>query len=144
MRGRRVAQPLQLGELPRLTSRRERIITRPTEANGTPMRVDREIIEVGYGAKAVSLECSQEGTSAEAFPPANSTTRKGHSTAPSPADKQMVRIAGQSEVGGAGEPSDHSPTKTMKVVTRSSGSAAAITGEPARLAPQVAATSPET
>src|SRR5579872_2387673 len=47
-------------------------------------------------------------------------------------------------LGGAGVPSDHLPTQTRKIVTRSSGSSAAITGEPGRSAPQLFAASPET
>ena len=50
----------------------------------------------------------------------------------------------QSPIGGASVPSDHLPTQTMKIVTRSSGSFAAMTGEPGRLAPQLFAASPET
>src|SRR5580692_5328436 len=40
-------------------------------------------------------------------------------------------------VDGPGVPSDQVPAKTMKTVTRSSGSSPAITGEPGRLAPQL-------
>src|ERR1700722_3971385 len=47
-------------------------------------------------------------------------------------------------VDGPGVPSDQVPAKTMKTVTRSSGSSAAITGEPGRLAPQLFTASPET
>lgn len=52
-------------------------------------------------------------------------------------------IAGQCDMGGPGVPSDHSPVKTKKVVTRCSGSYAAITGEPGRFAPQLFSASPE-
>ena len=45
---------------------------------------------------------------------------------------------------GPGVPSDQAPTTTMKIVARSSGSFAAITGEPGRFAPQLLAASPET
>jgi pimeloyl-ACP methyl ester carboxylesterase len=48
----------------------------------------------------------------------------------------------QCPIGGAGVPSDHLPTKTMKMVIRSSGSSAAMTGEPGRLAPQLFAALP--
>jgi hypothetical protein len=51
------------------------------------------------------------------------------------------RIAVQCTIGGAGVPSDHLPTQTMRIVTRSSGSSAAITGEPGRSAPQLFAAS---
>ena len=47
-------------------------------------------------------------------------------------------------VDGPGVPSDQVPAKTMKMVTRSSGSTPAITGEPGRLAPQLFTASPET
>ena len=50
----------------------------------------------------------------------------------------------QCSVGGAGDPSDQLPTKTMRIVARSSGSFAAIIGEPGRSAPQLFAASPET
>lgn len=52
------------------------------------------------------------------------------------------RIEGSGQFGGAGVPSDHLPTQTRKIVDRSSGSSAAITGEPGRLAPQYFAASP--
>lgn len=45
---------------------------------------------------------------------------------------------------GAGDPSDQLPVQTMKIVARSSGSSAAITGEPGRSAPQLFAASPAT
>src|SRR5258706_900986 len=54
------------------------------------------------------------------------------------------RIEDHCAIGGAGVPSDHLPTQTRKIVTRSSGSFAAITGEPGRLPPQIFAASPAT
>jgi hypothetical protein len=45
---------------------------------------------------------------------------------------------------GPGVPSDQVPDKTIKTVTRSSGSSPAITGEPGRLAPQLFTALPET
>src|SRR5260370_28241890 len=54
------------------------------------------------------------------------------------------RIEDQCAIGGAGVPSDHLPTQTRKIVTRSSGSFAAITGEPGRLPPQIFAALPAT
>jgi len=50
----------------------------------------------------------------------------------------------QCSIAGAGDPSDQLPTQTMKIVTRSSGSFAAIIGEPGCSAPQLFAASPET
>src|SRR5882757_501095 len=58
--------------------------------------------------------------------------------------EQLESICRQCIVDGPGVPSDQVPAKTMKTVTRSSGSFAAITGEPGRLAPQLFAASPET
>ena len=49
----------------------------------------------------------------------------------------------QCAIGGAGVPSDHAPTGTIIMVTRSSGSSDARTGEPGRSAPQLFAASPE-
>ena len=57
-------------------------------------------------------------------------------------DPLSDRIEGSGQFGGAGVPSDHLPTQTRKIVDRSSGSSAAITGEPGRLAPQYFAASP--
>jgi hypothetical protein len=51
--------------------------------------------------------------------------------------EQLNSIYSQCIVDSPGVPSDHVPTKTIKTVTRSSGSFAAITGEPGRLAPQL-------
>src|ERR1700740_1045913 len=48
-----------------------------------------------------------------------------------------LRIAAQCTIDGPGVPSDHSPAKTMKMVTRASGLSTAIIGEPGRLAPQL-------
>ena len=48
----------------------------------------------------------------------------------------------QCVAGGPGVPSDHLSARIMKIVTRSSGSSAAITGEPGRLAPQLSAVLP--
>src|SRR5271169_6009306 len=61
-----------------------------------------------------------------------------------PGARFIRRTAGQRTIGGAGVASDHLPTKTRKMVTRSSGSSAAITGEPGRLAPQLFAALPGT
>ena len=50
----------------------------------------------------------------------------------------------QCVMDGPGVPSDQAPATTMKIVARSSGSFAAITGEPGRFAPQLLAAFPET
>jgi len=44
---------------------------------------------------------------------------------------------------GAGVPSDHSTTQTMKIVAPSSGSLAAITGEPGNSRPSFSSHRPE-
>lgn len=55
-----------------------------------------------------------------------------------------LRIASQCAIDGPEVPSDHSWAKTIKIVTRSSGSLTAMIGEPSRLAPQLFVASPET
>jgi hypothetical protein len=70
--------------------------------------------------------------------------RKPNSRELSDPHEQLNSIYSQCIVDGPGVPSDHVPTKTMKTVTRASGSLPAITGEPGRLAPQLFAASPET
>jgi hypothetical protein len=50
---------------------------------------------------------------------------------------------GQRAIAGAGVPSDHVPTQTMRIVNRSSGSSAAMTGEPGRLPPSSSPRGPE-
>src|SRR5271165_469676 len=58
--------------------------------------------------------------------------------------EQLESICSQCIVDGPGVPSDQVPAKTMKTVTRSSGSFPAITGEPGRFAPQLFTALPET
>jgi len=53
-------------------------------------------------------------------------------------------VEAQCDIGCAIVPSDHVPTETIIIVTRSSGSSAANTGVPGRLAPQLFAASPGT
>ena len=66
-----------------------------------------------------------------------------------PASQEMGHPYGRFDLSqcvmdGPGVPSDQAPATTMKIVARSSGSFAAITGEPGRFAPQLLAASPET
>ena len=72
---------------------------------------------------------------------ANKITRIGRS---SEHGRRILRIPGQCAACGAGVPSDHLPTQTIIIVARSSGSSAAITGEPGRSAPQLFAALPAT
>lgn len=55
-----------------------------------------------------------------------------------------VAMRRQCSITGAGDPSVQLPTQTIKIVTRSSGSFAAIIGEPGWSAPQLSAAEPET